>query len=219
MAAQALPHLLLPTDRFLKIFTDSQATLLALHNTIVTSQLVKNTILALNALSQNLCSLTISWIKAHVGHTGNERADELAQSCSTFPISSSDILPSPSTFKRLLWDHMYEICHSERQDHPHCRMSKNFLPKPSPSKSRLLLHLSRGQMRRLIELITGHSNLNYVQSKIDPINISPLCRFCEEEDEIFAHLLNECPCFLTYRRDILLNKPIINTLSWTPQHI
>ena len=57
MAAQALPHLLLPTDRFVKIFTDSQATLFALHNTIVTSQLVKNTILA---LSQNLCSLTIS---------------------------------------------------------------------------------------------------------------------------------------------------------------
>ena len=52
MAAQALPHLLLPTDRFVKFFTDSQATLLALHNTIVTSQLVKNTILALNALSQ-----------------------------------------------------------------------------------------------------------------------------------------------------------------------
>ena len=36
---------------FVKIFTDSQATLFALHNTIVTSQLVKNTILALNALS------------------------------------------------------------------------------------------------------------------------------------------------------------------------
>ena len=37
MAALALPHLLLPTDRFAKKFTDSQATLLAVHNTIVTS--------------------------------------------------------------------------------------------------------------------------------------------------------------------------------------
>ena len=110
---------------------------------------------------------------------------------------------------------MYEIWHSEWQDHPHCHMSKNFLPKPSPSKSRILLHLVRGQMRRLVKLITGHSKLNYVQSKIDPINISPLCRFCEEEVETFAHLLNECPCFLSYRRDILLNKPIINTLTWS----
>ena len=74
-------------------------------------------------------------------------------------------------------------------------------------------------MRRLIQLITGQSNLNCVQSKIDPVNISPLCRFCEEEDETFAHLLNECPCFLTYHRDILLNKSIINTLSWSPKQL
>ena len=64
-------------------------------------------------------------------------------------------------------------------------------------------------MRRLIELITGHSNLNYVQHKIDPVNVSPLCRFCEEEDETFAHLLNECPCFISYLKDILHNVPII----------
>ena len=74
-------------------------------------------------------------------------------------------------------------------------------------------------MCRLIELITGHSNLNYVQSKIDPANVPPLCRFCEEEDEIFAYLPNECPCFLSYRHDILLNKRIINTLSWTHQQL
>ena len=42
------------TDRFVKIFTNSQATLLALHNTLITSQLVKNTILSLNTLSRSL---------------------------------------------------------------------------------------------------------------------------------------------------------------------
>ena len=74
-------------------------------------------------------------------------------------------------------------------------------------------------MQRLIELITGHSNLNYVQHKIDAINVSPLCCFCEEEDETFAHFLNECPCFISYRRDILHNIPIINTLSWTTKQL
>ena len=72
-------------------------------------------------------------------------------------------------------------------------------------------------MRRLLELITGQNNLNYVQSKIHPGDISELCRFCEEEDETFAHLLNECPCFLSARRDILRNMPIINTIKWKPQ--
>ena len=35
--------------------------------------------------------------------------------------------------------------------------------------------------------------------------------------DTFAHLLNECPCFLTARRDILRNIPIINTVKWKPQ--
>ena len=72
-------------------------------------------------------------------------------------------------------------------------------------------------MRRLIELITGQNNLNYIQSKIFPGIISELCRFCEEEDETFEHLINECPCFNTYRREILLNTPIIKTLNWKPK--
>ena len=38
---------------------------------------------------------------------------------------------------------------------------------------------------------------------------SELCRFCEEEDETFAQLLNECPCFNTYRREILKKIPEI----------
>ena len=61
-------------------------------------------------------------------------------------------------------------------------------------------------MKRLIELITGQNNLNYVQNKVSGGLISELCRFCEEEDETFEHLLNGCPSFTTYRREILENK-------------
>ena len=69
-------------------------------------------------------------------------------------------------------------------------------------------------MRRLIELITGQNNLNYVKNKKFPNEVSELCRFCDEEDETFEHLLNECPCFITYRREILQDKLIIKTLDW-----
>ena len=74
-------------------------------------------------------------------------------------------------------------------------------------------YILRGQMRRLLELITGQSKLNYIQNKIYPDNVSPMTRFCEEKYETFKHLLNECPCFISYKRDILLNKTIINTLN------
>ena len=35
---------------------------------------------------------------------------------------------------------------------------------------------------------------------------SPLCRFCEEEDETFPHLLLECPCFQETRSEIILTR-------------
>ena len=69
-------------------------------------------------------------------------------------------------------------------------------------------------MRRLIEGTTGHSNLNYLQSKIYLEDISELCRFCEEEPETFDLLLNECPCFQQPHFDILHNQPLINTTKW-----
>ena len=58
-------------------------------------------------------------------------------------------------------------------------------------------------MRQLLELIAGQNNLNYLQSKIFAGEVSELCRFCKEEDKTFEHLINECPCFNSYRRDVL----------------
>ena len=60
---------------------------------------------------------------------------------------------------------------------------------------------SRKQTTLWVEIITGQNNLNYIQSKVK--DISPTCRFCEEDDETFSHLLNECPCFMELRCDIL----------------
>ena len=42
-------------------------------------------------------------------------------------------------------------------------------------------------MTLFIHTITGINNLNYTNSIIIP-DYTPLCRFCEEEDESFEHL-------------------------------
>ena len=161
--------------------------------------------------------LEIAWIKAHVGHMGNERADQLAREAAELTPTVHGIMLPYSHFKNQVTNVTYKLWADEWSRQQTCRLSKNFLPFPCKRKSKEILKLSRSQMRRLLELITGQNNLNYVQSKIYPGVVSELCRFCEEEDETFAHLLNECPCFLTARRDILKNVPIINTLKWKPQ--
>ena len=50
--------------------------------------------------------------------------------------------------------------------------------------------------------------------QMNPGQITELYRFCEEDDEIFVHILNECPCFISARRDILNNVSIVNTNKW-----
>ena len=95
------------------------------------------------------------------------------------------------------------------------RMTKIFYPKPDSNKAKKILKLNRGQLKKLIELITGQNNLNYMNNKV--YGSEDLCRFCEEEEETFDHIINDCPCFYLDRCDLLQNQPIINTLEWDPE--
>ena len=51
MAATALHQILTPNDHYVKIFTDSQAGLLALYKTVITSKIVQETIQKLKKTS------------------------------------------------------------------------------------------------------------------------------------------------------------------------
>ena len=61
--------------RYIKIFSDSQAAILALGNSEMPSQLVRETKFILNKLAGKVQRLSVVWIKANVGHEGNEEAD------------------------------------------------------------------------------------------------------------------------------------------------
>ena len=62
-------------------------------------------------------------------------------------------------------------------------------------------------MTTWVEIVTGQNNLNYIQNKIYPM-LSPLCRFCEEEEETFFHFLTDCPVFNEKRSEILLSRDV-----------
>ena len=66
-------------DKYIRIFSDSQAVLKALEKEIIKSKTILNTKNALNQLKAKVSSLTLHWIKTHRGHKGNKLADTYAK--------------------------------------------------------------------------------------------------------------------------------------------
>ena len=72
----------------------------------------------------------------HVGHWGNERADQLARDSVTLTHNMHGKLLPYSHFKKELWDVTYRIWKDEWMANLTCRLSKNFLPYPDKNKSK-----------------------------------------------------------------------------------
>ena len=60
---------------------------------------MKDTVSALNLIGRKVDRLEISWIKAHVGHPGNERADELAREAATLDKDWTESQPHIASLK------------------------------------------------------------------------------------------------------------------------
>ena len=65
--------------RFVKILSDSQAAILALKSSKITSSLVLDALCALEMVASQTKKLTLAWVRAHVGTPGNELADTAAK--------------------------------------------------------------------------------------------------------------------------------------------
>jgi ribonuclease HI len=105
---QAAHHLLMNTDIIsgissVDIITDSKSALQALDTLCSTSKLVTDCMKTLDKL-QSKVEVTIHWIKAHVGHEGNEKADILAKEGTrkiTFQVEP--IIPVPNLVTLFLY--------------------------------------------------------------------------------------------------------------------
>ena len=114
-------------------------------------------------------------------------------------------------------DKCIEHWSSKWKQYKHCRQTKNFYPTPSKALQKEMSKLSRSALATLIKIPTGQKkNLNYLTSIIYPGH-SELCRFCEEDDETFIHLLNECPVFREHRLALLKGSVVVDTLELDPK--
>ena len=167
--------------KYVKIFVDSKAALLAIANPNVTSVTVSEAVDALNNLSAVARSVTLCWIPAHRGHAGNERADELAKLGTTEPPDTEPLqIRKPQTLiKNTIREQIYKDWTTSWQTNPQAQHSKAFYSRPCPIKAKYVYKLARLELGRFVRLITGHNNLNQFQHRIG-LQTGFLCRFCGE---------------------------------------
>ena len=109
--------------QYVKIYSDSQAALLALNSNEFTSQVVVDTARKLNNLALQAKKVTLVWIKAHVGHRGNEEADTFAKEATTYELIQQFGMPQ-SELNNLIRKDTDDIWQDEWKEYPHARMTK-----------------------------------------------------------------------------------------------
>ena len=86
---------------------------------------------------------------------------------------------------------------------PHYKHTKLFYDSPNKNKSKYIL-----------KSITGHNNLAYFQSKLNP-DIDPTCRLCLQANETLHHLMTDCEATTSLQLDIMKNQIPLPDMTWS----
>lgn len=180
------------------ICTDSESAIKAIQSPMVKSRMVQECKTTLNNLAARN-KVTLLWVPGHSGIDGNEEADRLArQGASEMFIGPEPRFGLPkSTIKSIVrkW-----LSRSHREIWNSCaegKHTKYFCKNPSEEKSESILALKRSDIKRLVDVMTNHCNLNkhlHTMSYVD----NPMCG-CGLEEETGLHLVTSCQKYRALR--------------------
>jgi ribonuclease HI len=200
------------------IVTDSRSALQAIDGTTTSSKLVMDCMKELDQLQQ-IVSVKIHWTKAHVGHEGNERADQLAKEGTTkTSFCTEPILPVAKTWVKGKIKHYLHSEWTKRWlGNNEARQTKIFFPEPNGKTSKKLLSYDKQSCAQLFRWICGHSFHRYHNHLLKPETFDdPRCRLCGSDKEETSHLFAFCPALAPVRMKIT-GRPILeDQFKWQP---
>jgi len=183
------------------IFSDCQSAIAAILGRKSESREVQQCWNFLQKLD-NSYKWSLSWVKAHVGISGNETADSLAKKATQITYKGTQpFLPvAPvhvyNAFKKLSSAN-WETYWQGRID---CRQTKLWFPKPNHIEARNILNLDKQNFGLMVRWVTGHCFLARHESIVN--NQDPTCNKCFLDEQTPWHLLMECPATLSIRKEI-----------------
>jgi len=195
-------HIMSGRDNKINIFVDSLGALKALMSASPCVGLVRECWYLLNNIA-GTNEVTLYWIPAHSGFSGNERVDELAGTATTMAFYGPQPVISVSECFVASAIHSWSLREHTKawKLGTDCRPTKWFVEGLASSITNYLRSLNRKVLRLLIQVISGHSTLNrhlFVMGLTD----SPNCAYCGEE-ETSAHFVCVCPFFNSTRHETL----------------
>jgi ribonuclease HI len=220
MAAHYIVHhreILGSTDA-IDIVTDSKSALQAIDGTVTSSKLVMDCMKELDRLQQ-LVAVKIHWIKAHVGHEGNEKADQLAkEGTAKISYSTEPILPvSKAWVKSRIKQYLHKEWTSRWLGNNEARQTKIFFPEPNSKISKKLLLYDKQRSAQLFRWICGHSFHRYHNHLLKPETFdNPRCRLCGADKEETSHLFAYCPNLSPVRMKIIGSPLLEEHFKWSP---
>ena len=143
---------------------DSQSALESLANPWTRTQTVFDCKTALNNLSLK-GPVWLQWVRAHVGHDGNEAADQMAKQALTRLGRSSS--SSQKKIQRQIKAVIFETWQSEWLACEKYRQCRIFFPVSDTSKSNFLLSLPRQDLGYCVRSLTGHNFTKYHEGIVD----------------------------------------------------
>jgi len=215
------------------IYSDSQASILALKNIWVKSLLVQQTLDLLDQAAGHCKELTIKWVQAHEGYKGNELADRAAKQGRDSPAApdwETPLLAKAVMHSEIdkmvtrLWEQTWDEVIG-------CRQTRYWFPKgPRKDFVKDIAFLSKTICGQLIQLVTGHTYLKRHQAIIDEserqriIQITgntadngeeiidapdPTCSLCHQGEETPQHFLSDCEALGTLRLSIFGKEELV----------
>ena len=203
----------------LTILTDNQALVKALANPVTDCKTIKNLKQTLNTFGAHM-EIGVRWIKAHVGHYGNELADNLAkQGAGNPPIGPEPHYPvNKKTITGMVLSKLTDAWSTRWKNRNDARQTGILFPSLKLNNSKQILKLPKNKIGPLVRALTGHdfgTRHKAILEKVSP----PSCSFCWTEEESFSHLLLSCPSFNNTRADIFGSYTADIIHSWTTEQV